>query len=852
MKCPLNTVLFLLLIRGVFGANEDDKKPVPVSGMEGHSVTLSPNLTKIDKWNKLQWSFGEGFPVIAQADVNDISYPNLSDIFGDRLHLNKNGSLIIKNMRTKHSGLYKLQLDHNNGISIKKFSVTVVDCPLENVTHAGEAEMKSVINGDPVILQTNVGQLNGTELIVWMFVNESKCIAKYDSENTNSSYDKRYRDRLKLDNQTGSLTITNTRTIDSGLYIVKISNNSQPLYKRFSVTVSGLSPGAKAGICFVVLLLMAAAAVVFYYRQRIDQKCLKCLMVHTPESPEQQLEECVAMIEVGIITEQLCKTYEEKMISVKEEESVTLKTDAEIQRDDQIMWTFGPQETLIAEMKSETREITTFDGADGRFRDKLKLDRTGSLTITNITAEHIGVYKLQTISSRGTSYQRFIVTVRFVMMSVIEGQSVTLYPDTEIQKNDLILWMFGDENNRIAQMTGKTRETYEGSDGIFKDRLKLDKRTGSLTISGMKTEHSGLYKVQMSSSSKGTTSQRFKVVINLKNVSMQEGESIILKTNAEMWKKDTILWLFGDENTLIAEIKDGNGKISAFDGVSGSFGGSLGLDINTGSLTIRNISTEHAGVYKQRIIGKKRDTIKKINVAVKVGMILDVKGKNVTLNPDTETQRDDLILWMFGNENNLIAQLTGETKETTYADADERFRNRLQLDKNTGSLTIKNITAGLYKLQVISSSRSLHRKFRVFTCCESGPKTVSAMVGECLILITDFSIERGERVLWSFQDKTLAVGMNADISKTSYLDVRFKGRLELHHLTGSLTIKNARTSDTGVYQLQFLSVCGKNICSEFTVTVSDSVGNQVNKSAIVMKNGEDPTGVNIQQKMSLV
>ncbi len=52
-------------------------------------------------------------------------------------------------------------------------------------------------------------------------------------------------------------------------------------------------------------------------------------------------------------------TDEEKMVSVKEGDSVILKTDAEIRRDDQILWTFGPQETLIAEIKSETREITT-------------------------------------------------------------------------------------------------------------------------------------------------------------------------------------------------------------------------------------------------------------------------------------------------------------------------------------------------------------------------------------------------------------------------------------------------------------------------------------------------------------
>uniref|UniRef100_A0A8C2C4W3 Immunoglobulin domain-containing protein n=1 Tax=Cyprinus carpio TaxID=7962 RepID=A0A8C2C4W3_CYPCA len=712
MKSSFSTELFLLLMYGVFGAETEEVKSVTVK--EGDSVTLNPERNQIQGIIKIVWRFGDKGIIIADSSENDFGLSNTDERFRDRLQLNETGSLTIKNMRTKHSGLYVLQIDRNTGPSYMKFNVTVLE--------------------------------------------------------------------------------------------------------------PGRSSGAIAGTC-VTVLLVAAAAVVYYYRHRICD--LKRLM--EPEISEQMLNE-----NEDTTAEQLCKKYEEKILSVMEGESVTLKIDAEIKGDDQILWMFGPQETLIAEIKSETREITTFDGIDGRFKDKLKLVKTASLTITNITAEHSGVYKLQTSSSRGTSFQRFIVNVKVMIISVVEGQSVTLYPDnTGAQKDDLIVWMFGDENNLIAQMTGKTRATYEGTDGIFRDRLKLDKRTGSLTIRNMRTEQSGLYKLQMSSSSKGTTNKRFNIVINLNNVSVKEGEALVLKTNAEIRKKDTILWLFGDENTLIAEINEGNGNISTFDGVNERFGGSLGLDISTGSLTIRNITTEHTGVYKQKVISKKGTTIKRINVAVRVRMILGVKGKYVTLNPDIETQRDDLFLWMFGDENNLIAQLTGETKETTYTDADERFGDGLRLDKNTGSLTIKNITAGPYKLRIVSSRRNLNRKFRVFICCESGPKIVSAMVGESLILITDFTIERGERVQWSFQDKTLAAGMNGDISKTAYGDVRFKDRLELHHQTGSLTIKNTRTSDTGDYQLKFLSRSGKVICWEFKVTVSDST---MNRSAIVLMN----------------
>ncbi|XDV23988.1 hypothetical protein PO909_028309, partial [Leuciscus waleckii] len=87
-----------------------------------------------------------------------------------------------------------------------------------------------------------------------------------------------------------------------------------------------------------------------------------------------------------------------KSVSVMEGDSVSLNSDfTEIMDEDLILWRFGDENTLIAEINALTDSITVYDDVpDGRFRDRLKLDdQTGSLTITNTTTEHTGVYILQ-------------------------------------------------------------------------------------------------------------------------------------------------------------------------------------------------------------------------------------------------------------------------------------------------------------------------------------------------------------------------------------------------------------------------------------------------------------------------
>uniref|UniRef100_A0A8C1Y0U9 Ig-like domain-containing protein n=1 Tax=Cyprinus carpio TaxID=7962 RepID=A0A8C1Y0U9_CYPCA len=88
-------------------------------------------------------------------------------------------------------------------------------------------------------------------------------------------------------------------------------------------------------------------------------------------------------------------------------------------------------------------------------------------------------------------------------VSVMEGDSVTLNSGlTEMMDDDVIQWKFGYNKTLIAEIDvlADSMTVYDDvPDGRFRDRLKLDNQTGSLTITDIKTEHAGHYQIKSNS-----------------------------------------------------------------------------------------------------------------------------------------------------------------------------------------------------------------------------------------------------------------------------------------------------------------------------------------------------------------
>lgn len=109
----------------------EDQKPL----MEGDSVTLRTGLTEIPTDDTIEWWYEVEGSLIAKINRESIETSDGADgRFRSKLSLNANGDLTINNIRTIHSGLYKLKIISSNrscrgtitGKPIcKRFSVTI-------------------------------------------------------------------------------------------------------------------------------------------------------------------------------------------------------------------------------------------------------------------------------------------------------------------------------------------------------------------------------------------------------------------------------------------------------------------------------------------------------------------------------------------------------------------------------------------------------------------------------------------------------------------------------------------------------------------------------------------------------
>nr|XP_055073003.1 uncharacterized protein LOC129452965 [Misgurnus anguillicaudatus] len=84
------------------------------------------------------------------------------------------------------------------------------------------------------------------------------------------------------------------------------------------------------------------------------------------------------------------------------------------------------------------------------------------------------------------------------VLRVNEEESVNLETEvTDIKRDDVIEWKFGDEETPIAQINPSKNISSTSDKGLFRDKLKLNHQTGDLTIKDIRQKHTGVYKLKI-------------------------------------------------------------------------------------------------------------------------------------------------------------------------------------------------------------------------------------------------------------------------------------------------------------------------------------------------------------------
>ncbi|XP_056614077.1 uncharacterized protein LOC130429503 isoform X3 [Triplophysa dalaica] len=212
---------------------------------------------------------------------------------------------------------------------------------------------------------------------------------------------------------------------------------------------------------------------------------------------------------------------------------------------------------------------------------------------------------------------------------------------------------------------------------------------------------------------------------------------------------------------------------------------------------MKNLSLLLCSLLLNGVFGDTED-----NVSVK-------EGDSVTLqiNPEVINRAEDLLLWF--NDTN-VAKIDLEVKDSQPKYTDGRFRDRLNLDRQTGSLNITHITSkdtGEYKLEIIRKDGTIYKTFRVFVIDEV--ESVSVIEGDDYTLHTDATRTKTEDVIeWKFKNSLIAYS-----NKTTS-----KGRFHIDSV-GSLIITNIRSEDSGLYDVYITG--SKIIHKRFKVTVTE-------------------------------
>ncbi|XP_073700872.1 uncharacterized protein [Garra rufa] len=394
-------------------------------------------------------------------------------------------------------------------------------------------------------------------------------------------------------------------------------------------------------------------------------------------------------------------------VSVMEGDSVTLYTDVtEIYTADLILWMFGPESTRIAQINRLVNKISYYDVLNGRFTDRLKLDKqTGSLTITNVTTEHAGLYGfLQIIGGQEVSPKKYSIIVSAHLPLPVISSNFSQCSSSSSSYCSLVCSVVNVSHVTLSWYKGSSLlSSISVSDLSISLSLPLeveyqDKNTYSCVLNNTisnQTQHLDINKLCHTCS--GLLAGLIALVC-----------FYVLAVPAVLCVTFYCYHQSRSKQSGHQSQPAGDEHIRLTNGVVTENAGDANHPNNAGG------ETPNQEGHSQNNSFVEKDEMKSVSAMV---------GQTVTLHTDvTEIQENELVRWKFADskvhklaEFFVIAKWH-KTNQEEYLHNEDKFKDRLLLDHNTGSLAITNITAkhyGHYKLHITSEGQEISKTFNL-------------------------------------------------------------------------------------------------------------------------------------------
>ncbi|XP_046699393.1 signaling lymphocytic activation molecule-like isoform X3 [Silurus meridionalis] len=189
----------------------------------------------------------------------------------------------------------------------------------------------------------------------------------------------------------------------------------------------------------------------------------------------------------------------------------------------------------------------------------------------------------------------------------------------------------------------------------------------------------------------------------------------------------------------------------------------------------------------------------------------EVEGTTITLHTGiTGIQTDAHIVWFNGPEKAEKKILNSQMfKGETVTEISERFKERLQLDRTSGALTIRNISrnhSGVYLLQVITEDLS-SRTFRVSVYAPVSTPVINLRGNRSLFSTESCSllcsVENGEdvKLSWYRENERISITNNTDLSVPLNLPLQIQHHEKNTYICVSANPVSNKTTSLSITQL---------------------------------------------------